>query len=97
MADLQQSVLLMADLQQSVLLMARDLQQSAMARDLQQSAIMHEFYIFTFVFISARRPSRRWQDDIAKKEGTTFNRKALDRSIDGGLHQEVDGHSLDER
>ena len=25
------------------------------------------------------RPSRRWQDDIARKEGTTWNRKATDR------------------
>ena len=25
------------------------------------------------------RSSRRWQDDITKKEGTTWNRKATDR------------------
>ena len=29
--------------------------------------------------IKERRPSRRWQDDIAKKEETTWNRKILDR------------------
>ena len=28
---------------------------------------------------SRGRPSRRWQDDIARKEGTTWNRKARDR------------------
>ena len=28
---------------------------------------------------SRGRPSRRWQDDIAKEEGTTWNRKATDR------------------
>ena len=28
---------------------------------------------------SRDRPSRRWQADIAKKEGTTWNRKAIDR------------------
>ena len=28
---------------------------------------------------SRGRPRRRWLDDIAKKEGTTWNRKALDR------------------
>ena len=28
--------------------------------------------------ISRGWPSRRWQDDIAKKEGTTWNMKALD-------------------
>ena len=28
---------------------------------------------------SRERPSRRWQDDIARKEGTTWNRKATDR------------------
>ena len=26
-----------------------------------------------------KRPSRRWQDDIARKERTTWNRKATDR------------------
>ena len=28
---------------------------------------------------SRGRPSRRWQDDITRKEGTTWNRKATDR------------------
>ena len=28
---------------------------------------------------SRGRPSRRWQDDITKKEGTTWNRNATDR------------------
>ena len=28
---------------------------------------------------SRGRPCRRWQDDIARKEGTTWNRKATDR------------------
>ena len=28
--------------------------------------------------ISRERPSRRWQDDIAKKDGATWNRKATD-------------------
>ena len=28
---------------------------------------------------SKGRPSRRWQDDISRKEGTTWNRKATDR------------------
>ena len=28
---------------------------------------------------SRGRPSRRWQDDIARKEGTTWNRKAAGR------------------
>ena len=47
------------------------------------------------------RPSRRWQDGIGKKEGTSWNRKALDRekmeATDGGQHPEVDGQSLGER
>ena len=45
------------------------------------------------------RPSRRWQDDITEKEGTTWIRKATDRrrwKTDGGLHPAVDGQSLDE-
>ena len=28
---------------------------------------------------SRGRPSRRWQDDITKTEGTTWNREATDR------------------
>ena len=28
---------------------------------------------------SRGRPCRRWQDDIAKKEGNTWNRKPIDR------------------
>ena len=28
---------------------------------------------------SRERPSRRWQDDITRKDGTTWNRKATDR------------------
>ena len=28
---------------------------------------------------SRGRQSRKWQDDIARKEGTTWNRKATDR------------------
>ena len=28
---------------------------------------------------SRGRPSRRWQDDITREEGTTWNRKATDR------------------
>ena len=61
---------------------------------------------------SRGRPSRRWQDDIAKKGRTTWNRtvvdrqqwKALiggggggrDRGGGGGLHPAVDGQSLSE-
>ena len=47
---------------------------------------------------SRGRPSRRWQDDITEKEGTTWIRKATDDNgrIDGGLHPAVDGQSLDE-
>ena len=30
------------------------------------------------------RASRRWQDDIVKKEGSTWGRKALDRRQGGG-------------
>ena len=42
---------------------------------------------------SRERPSRRWQDDIAKKEGTTWNRKDKKtmKGTDGGLHPAVDG------
>ena len=29
--------------------------------------------------VLVRRPSRRWQDDITEKEGTTWIRKATDR------------------
>ena len=50
---------------------------------------------------SRGRPSRRWQDDITRKEGTTWNRKAADRGqlegIDGGLHPAVDGQSPGEK
>ena len=49
---------------------------------------------------SRGRSSRRWQDDIARKEGTTWNRKATDRTMedtDGGLHPAVDEQSLGER
>ena len=28
---------------------------------------------------SRGRPNRRWQDDITRKDGTTWNRKATDR------------------
>ena len=28
---------------------------------------------------SRGRPNRRWRDDITKREGTTWNRKAWDR------------------
>ena len=52
---------------------------------------------------SRGRPSRRWQDDITEKEGTTWIRKVIFYSrqtkmedIDGGLHPAVDGQSLDE-
>ena len=49
---------------------------------------------------SRGRPSRRWQDDIAKKEGTIWNRNNRQKTmegIDGGLHPEVDGQSLGEK
>ena len=46
---------------------------------------------------SRGRPSRRWQDDITRKEETTWNRKATDKrtmeDTDGGLHPAVDGQS----
>ena len=45
------------------------------------------------------RPCRRLQDDITRKEGTTWNRKAIDRrqqKTDGGLHPAVDRQSLGE-
>ena len=49
---------------------------------------------------SRGRPSRRWQDDITEKEGTTWIREASRQTtmedIDGGLHPSVDGQSLDE-
>ena len=49
---------------------------------------------------SRGRPSRRWQDDITEKEGTTWirksNRQTTMEDIDGGLHPAVDGQSLDE-
>ena len=49
---------------------------------------------------SRGRPSRRWQDDITEKEGTTWirksNRQTKMEDIDGGLHPAVDGQSLDE-
>ena len=38
---------------------------------------------------SRGRPSRRWQDDITEKEGTTW-------TDDNGRHPAVDGQSLDE-
>ena len=46
------------------------------------------------------RQSRRRQDNIARKKGTAWNRKATDRGqegIDGGLHPAVDGQSHNER
>ena len=49
---------------------------------------------------SRGRQSRRRQDDITRKEGTTWNRKVTQKTmedIDGGLHPAVDGQSLDER
>ena len=48
---------------------------------------------------SMGRPSRRWQDDVTRKEGTTWIRKATEamEDIDGGLHPAVDGQSLGER
>ena len=49
---------------------------------------------------SRGRPSRRWQDDITEKEGTTWIRKATGRrqwkTHDGGLHPAMDGQSRDE-
>ena len=48
---------------------------------------------------SRGRPGRRWQDDRARKEGTTWNRKATNRimeGIGGGLHPAVNGQSLGE-
>ena len=43
------------------------------------------------------RPSRRWQDDVVEKGGTSWSRTAVDRrqwrggrGIDGGLHSAVD-------
>ena len=50
---------------------------------------------------SRGRPSRRWQDDIAKEEGNHLeqesNRQKTMEDIDGGLHPAVDGQSLGER
>ena len=50
---------------------------------------------------SRGRPSRRWTDDITRKEGTTLdqesNRQKTMEDIDGGLHPAVDGQSLGER
>ena len=48
---------------------------------------------------SRGRPSRRWQDDITEKEGTTWIRKATDRRrwktlMEG--YPAVDGQSLDD-
>ena len=50
---------------------------------------------------SRGRPSRRRQDDITEKEGTTWIRKKNNRQttmedIDEELHPAVDGQSLDE-
>ena len=44
---------------------------------------------------SRGRPCRRWQDDITRKEGTTWNRKVADRRqwktlMDGYILQWVD-------
>ena len=49
-----------------------------------------------------RTTSRRWQDNITRKEGTTWNTEESNRQktmedIDGGLHPAVDGQSLGER
>ena len=44
---------------------------------------------------SRGRPSRRWQDDITEKEGLGKQQTTME-DIDGGLHPEVDGQSLDE-
>ena len=57
---------------------------------------------------SRRRPSRTWHNDITRKEGTTWNRKATNRrqegnkqrtveDIGGGLRPAVGGQSLSER
>ena len=44
---------------------------------------------------SRGRPNIRWQDDIEKKEGTTWSRKALDRRqwktlVEGYILQRID-------
>ena len=50
---------------------------------------------------SKGRPSREWQDDIAKEGGNhqeqESNRQRTMEGIDEGLHPAVDGQSLGER
>ena len=50
--------------------------------------------------ISRGRPTRRWQDDIARKEGNHLeqesNKQTAMEGLDGGLHAAVEGQSLGE-
>ena len=47
------------------------------------------------------RPSRRWQDDITRTEGTHLEqeskRQRTTEGTEGGLHPAVDGQSLSKR